>query len=408
MPLKFLASALIAFVGITIALGYFGFSSSVSGIQDALFPPSITATTTLPEVPESEPLPPADPERGGFTLPDLTIPKFPIAPDSPVTTPDPEPTESQPAPTKPVQTPVVPVFPSTPVPPITVVPEPDESEEEYVGDARAFAQGALVNILCTSKTSALKKSISGTGVFIDSRGIILTVAHVGHYFLLENYPETGSSDCVIRTGSPAKTAYDAKLIYVSPAWVRENASALAETRPRGNGEHDFALLAVTSSLTSKKLPTSFTAVPLSSTEPDEGDSVAIGSYGAEFLTGKEIQNALYPIIDDGDIADIFTYGTNEADVISVKGSDAAQSGSSGGGIVNTDGRFIGLITTSSLTGGTAQRTLYGITPAHIRDSFRDDTGSSLDSYLKGSLSSLVTKFEDEVTELAEVVWDAIW
>jgi S1-C subfamily serine protease len=400
--MKLLLSAIIGFVAVTIALGYFGFSTSVSGIRDALLP---AATTTedgaLAPAPEATPLPPADPAQPSFTLPDIIIPKFPIAPDVPVPSIVPTPVKVAPAP-------ITPVYPTTPVPSFTPAPEPDESEEEYVGDAKSFAQGALVNIICSPKTSALKKSISGTGVIIDSRGIILTVAHVGHYFLLENYPEPGSSDCIIRTGSPAKTAYDAKLIYVSPEWVEENAGALASARPRGNGQNDFALLAITTTLTSRKLPASFTAVPLSSGEPEEGDSVAIGSYGAEFLSGAEIQSALYPTIDEGKIADVYTYGSNDVDVISVEGSDAAQSGSSGGGVVNTDGRFIGLITTSSLTGGTAQRTLYAITPDHIRASFRADTGSSLDSYLKGSLSSLVEKFEDDINGLAATVWEAIW
>lgn len=408
MSLKFLASALVGFIGITIALGYFGFSSSVSGIRDTFFPSQATTTQALAEAPEAEPLPPADPTREGFTIPDLVIPKFPLAPDVPIlTTATSTAAPVSPALPKPTA-PVVPVFPVSPLPPVTPIPSEEDDEEEYVGSARAFAQGALVNIICSPKTSALKKSISGTGVIIDSRGIILTVAHVGHYFLLEDYPAQGSSDCIIRTGSPAKTAYDAELIYVSPDWVKENASALSETRPRGNGEHDFAFLAITKTLTSNKLPASFTSVPFASGEPDEADAVAIGSYGAEFLTGKEIQNSLYPIIDDGKIADVYTYGGDDVDVISIQGSDAAQSGSSGGGIVNTDGRFIGLITTSSLSGGTAQRTLYAITPAHLRTSFRADTGKSLETYLRGDLDELIDAFIEEKEELAELVWNAIW
>lgn len=391
MHVKFVVSTIITFVGITLALGYFGLSTSVSGLATNEAP----AEESLPVAPEAAPIPVADPERPSLELPDIVFPKFPIAPDA---EPPAAPKPGAPAP----------AYPSTPAAPSTPVPDPDEPEEEYVGDARAFAQGALVNILCSSTGSALKKSISGSGVIIDSRGIILTVAHVGHYFLLEDYPEEGSADCIIRTGSPAKTAYDAELVYVSPDWVRENAGALGESMPRGNGENDFALLAITKGLGGKKLPASFTSVPLAGSDPEEGDLVGIGSYGAEFLTGREILSALYPIIDDGSVADVYTYGGNRVDVISVRGSTAAQSGSSGGGVVNTDGRFIGLISTSSLGGGTAQRTFYAITPSHIRASFKEDTSRNFDTYIKGSLSSLVDAFEDEKMELAEVVWDAIF
>jgi len=398
MHVKFVVSTIISFVGITLALGYFGVSTSISGIsaRDSVTP-EVTEIDGLPSVPPSAPLSPANPEKNGFELPTIVFPKFPIAPKQTVT-PLPKPTATLPAPS----------YPVTPVAPVTVAPTADEPTEDYVGGARSFAQGALVNILCSPKKGALKKSISGTGVIVDSRGIILTVAHVGHYFLLEDYPEKGSADCIIRTGSPAKNSYDAKLIYVSPAWVTKNASSLAQTAPRGSGENDFAFLAITESITSRSLPSSFTAVPFSSDVPDEGDAVAIGSYGAEFLTGAEIVSSLFPTIDDGTIADVFTYGGNAVDVISVQGSKAAQSGSSGGGVVNTDGRFVGLISTSSLGGGTKQRTFYAITPGHIRQSFKNDTGKTLDSYLKGSLPTLVSNFEDEKEQLAELVWDAIW
>ncbi len=400
MHIKFVVSTIITFVGITLALGYFGLSESLEKLAQETAT-STTETKALPTAPPSEPLPPANPDKPGLSIPDIVFPKFPIAGDKeiviPKTTTVPE-TNSTPTPS----------YPLTPTAPSTPVPDPDEEEDEYVGDARAFAQGALVNILCSSTGSPLKKSISGTGVIIDSRGIILTVAHVGHYFVLEDYPETGNADCIIRTGSPAKNAYDAKLIYVSPDWVKENASALAQSAPRGNGENDFAFLAITESITSRKLPASFTAVPFSSETTEEGDRVGIGSYGAEFLTGKQIVSSLYPIIDDGDVADVYTLGGKTVDVVSVRGSKAAQSGSSGGGVVNTDGRFVGLISTSSLGGNTAQRTFYAITPEHIRTSFRADTGENLDSYLREDFETLIEAFEDTKIELAELVWDAIW
>lgn len=393
MPLKFIVSAAIAFIGITLALGYFGLSTSISGFATA--PKTTTATTTatsttlIEEIPNAEPLPTVDPERPGIELPKIVFPKIPLPKESPLLPPKVTP----PAITE-TPKPITPVIPSS---------ETEESEEKS-----ETPQSAFVNIVCAPDDSELKKSISGSGVIIDSRGIILTVAHVGHYFLLEDYPERGNADCTIRTGSPAKTAYDAKLIYVSPAWVEANAGVLAESSARGNGQNDFAILAITRSLTSAKLPSSFPFISLSSESISAGDDVSIGSYGAEFLTGSQIRSALYPIFDEGEIEHIYTYGQNKADVVSVRGSDAAQSGSSGGGIVNDDGEFIGLISTSSLVGGTAQRTLYAITPNHIRSSFKADTGATLDAYLRQNLATLISNFEDEQEDLAELVWEALF
>ena len=75
-------------------------------------------------------------------------------------------------------------------------PTPSESSDAVNSAARA----ALVNILCTSRGSV--RPISGSGVIIDSRGVILTNAHVAQYVLLAENPAINLS-CVIRTGSPA-------------------------------------------------------------------------------------------------------------------------------------------------------------------------------------------------------------
>src|SRR3989344_252919 len=49
-------------------------------------------------------------------------------------------------------------------------------------------RAAVVNILCITGSGGPLNSISGSGVIIDPRGIILTNAHVAQYFLLKNYP----------------------------------------------------------------------------------------------------------------------------------------------------------------------------------------------------------------------------
>jgi S1-C subfamily serine protease len=258
-----------------------------------------------------------------------------------------------------------------------------------------------VNIVCVSDDPSIP-TISGSGVIIDSRGIILTAAHVAQFFLLQDYLGPDKVECIIRTGSPARRAYVAEPIYVSPSWVNANLTTLTQAAPKGTGENDFALLAITGTATTTPLASSFPAVPLASENPQSGEQVAIGSYGAQYLTSSELNYSLYPILVFGDIQNLFTFSStnNTVDLVSVAGSAASQEGSSGGGIVNGAGELLGIITTSSVGGDISTRSLNAITIGHMRRSYLMDTGNDLDSVLASeSLSALVANFAQESKSL---------
>jgi S1-C subfamily serine protease len=269
-----------------------------------------------------------------------------------------------------------------------------------------LVRGALVNIICIPKSRSLR-SASASGVVIDPRGVVLTVAHMAQYFLLEDEPEQGSVSCVIRTGSPAATAYTASLAYISPDWVRANDTTLIEAAPTGSGENDFALLAITGSATGAALPASFPAIPLAGGTPRKGDAVTVGSYGAEFLTGAQVEHALYPIVVFGSVGSRYTFGTDTVDLLAIDRTAAAQEGSSGGGVVDADDELIGLITTSS-SGDISGRDLHAITPRHIRASFKDDTGEDLDGYLASHTpDEMVADFGSEAAKLGKLLYRAV-
>ncbi len=263
---------------------------------------------------------------------------------------------------------------------------------------------SLVNIVCISSVHSIP-SISGSGVIIDSRGIILTAAHVAQLFLLQDYLGPDKVACIIRTGSPARRSYLAEPIYVSPSWIEQNPSTLTTSSPTGTGENDFALLGITGTATSTPLPNSFPAIPLASDDPQQQDSVAIGSYGAQYLTASELNYSLYPILVFGTIQDRYTYDTNTVDLVSVIGSAASQEGSSGGGLVNAAGQLIGDITTSSVAGTLTTRSLNAITIGHIRRSYTTDTGQDLDSALvQQSVPSLIAGFASESKQLGRALY----
>lgn len=327
-------------------------------------------------------------------------------------------TQSAPVPTTPAPPTATPAGPLTPqTPPATTAPLPIPVltppappvvpvVEEQLSD-EALLKAAVVNVICLQEGGL--KGVSGSGVIVDPRGIVMTVAHVGQNFLLRDYPEEDSGTCYIRTGSPAKNAYAAEPVYVSLSWIEENSDAFLSERPRGTGEHDFAFLAITASVTSTALPSRFPYVPLApaGTDLEEGDRVGTGSYAAEFLTSSQVRSALYPTIKFADIVDIYTFGSRSEDIFSVAAGSAAQEGSSGGAVINEDGRLVGLITTRTVKPDLSLRTLQAITMDHARSSFRADMGENLDSYLKGNLPALVQGFRGKGAGLLDLLTEAL-
>jgi hypothetical protein len=256
-----------------------------------------------------------------------------------------------------------------------------------------------VNIVCYAPAGSKLRSISGSGVFVDAKGVILTNAHIAQYFLLADR----NVSCTVRGGNPAVDEYKAALIYISPLWLRANATVLNQEAPLGTGEYDFALLAVTKSATSGSLPASFPSVSLAHLPPPTGTPVVLASYGAQFLETSQIRSALYPTVVFGSVKDIFTFDVNSIDVLALGGSAAAQEGSSGGGVANAAGELIGTITTSTVQGDTASRSLDAITASYIRAQFAREMGISLDLLLAQSPAVSVSEFATQIPMLEAII-----
>ena len=66
-------------------------------------------------------------------------------------------------------------------------PQPETIQTEEIiqvsfSKINEVTRDAIVNIFCTTKSGGSFKPITGSGVVIDKRGIILTNAHVAQYF----------------------------------------------------------------------------------------------------------------------------------------------------------------------------------------------------------------------------------
>lgn len=261
--------------------------------------------------------------------------------------------------------------------------------------APATALEALVNIYCTYSTDTYTKTTTGTGFFIDTDGVILTNAHVAQFLLLEGL--VGEAQCIIRTGNPATPMYEAQLLYISPAWIREHANLINELTPKGTGERDYALLYVNAALDDKPMPASFDALPFD-TETLKLDivdtEVFATGYPAENLEGNITTAPLIPKQATTTIGELMTFGSNLIDIFTIRGSSIGEHGSSGGPVVDSNGNAIGIISTKGDDSAFGTGSLRALSLAYIDRSIREETGLSLLQNLGGNLPYRAQLFKE--------------
>jgi hypothetical protein len=262
-------------------------------------------------------------------------------------------------------------------------------------DVNASVRQSLVNILCITKVAGSLHPISGSGVMIDSRGVVLTNAHIGQYFLLKDFLTPNFIDCTLRTGSPAKIAYKATLLYISAPWIERHYPDIVVADPTGTGENDFALLLVTGSATAAPLPASFPSLPLelSDAAVNQGQMVTSAGYAAGFLGGLTIEQDLFASSAVSSVREVFTFDSGSPDLFSIGGTIVAQKGSSGGAVADADGNLVGVIVTATEAPTTAERDLRAITLSHIDRSLTKSTGSGIRALLSGNLVPKAAFFE---------------
>lgn len=265
------------------------------------------------------------------------------------------------------------------------------------------ARSSLVNIRCirqaTTTQGVLVSSISGSGVFIDQRGVILTNAHIAYPLALSGTPEFGDARCEVRSGAPARPLGEASLLFLPLAWAQENA-AIATTRESylSTGEYDYALLRLKSAAPGADLTTR-TAAPWLPTIPQKGQEVLVAAYPVEFYSPEIIERALYPVSTIATVAERYAFSSDPsiAAIFSLPGVILAQKGASGGGVFLESGALTGIITTGGISAAsTGDRVLYALSLSSVDLSLRHATGMGLQAVLAGDLDEREEWFREGV------------
>lgn len=259
---------------------------------------------------------------------------------------------------------------------------------------------AIVNIFCTFTTEDHIRTTTGTGFFIDPDGVIMTNAHVAQFLMLEETDSFGEAECIVRSGNPAAAKYEAELLYLPPAWILANATVLTDENPVGTGERDYALLYVSSSIDNSPLPAQFPALNVDTdllATSIKNDEVTAAGYPADNLLRNGPSADLIPLKATTTISELYTFGSNYADVFSIRGSSVGAEGASGGPVLNEKGEVIGIIVTKGDDARDGARSLRAITLSHVERTIEEETGFNLEESIEGNLPFRARVFSEILT-----------
>lgn len=249
-----------------------------------------------------------------------------------------------------------------------------------------IVQQATVNLYCKFKLGKKYFSTSGSGVFIDSRGVILTNAHVAQYFFIPPEKSTVKGTCSVRTGSPAQETYTAEVLYFPYAWAKENIVGTKKNTDKGTGENDAALLYVTGAEKNVILPTAFPALSIDTlTQTKTDTAVTVVGYPIEDLEFDDIRGRLPMSAASSTVTKVSGFTAGHSDLLTIASSAIGRAGVSGGPVLAASNSVIGIVATKSTAKD--DRTVRAISLPYIDRMVTSETGFTLRTLLLGDFGA---------------------
>jgi hypothetical protein len=297
------------------------------------------------------------------------------------------------------QKPVTPVPPAAQVTSSTPTTAPVSEKNNLTVEEKI--KQSVVNIYCSRTVGGRIQKSTGSGVMIDAGGVILTNSHVAEYFLLAQ--NGNNTSCSIRTDSPAKNSYKAKLVYMPQTWVEKNKNNLSMLTVTGTGEHDYALLVITERLRSDAPNIPLTFLNIGDDTLSKKQKINIAGYPAGFSDVKLLDSALYLLVRPSEITNIAGFDRVSSDVVNTSPTILAEHGSSGGAITDESGDLIALIVATTIDSYSGGKNLQAITLDYIKKNIQSTSGNSLEHFINNAREEADNFEKNSVSVLANIL-----
>lgn len=275
---------------------------------------------------------------------------------------------------------------------------PLTDEEKYAqntfGQINIEAVNKLANLLCSIKKGINIFTITGSGVFIDAKGVLMTNAHIAQYFMVQNSSKKEFIDCKVLIGNSTISKFQARVFFIPSVWFETNYKEIDNFNPIGTGENDYALLLVTNSINGDPFPNifSFFETNFNSNDIKKGEKFLFAAYP----TSKNIIsfNDLHFVSAVSAINEIYSFDNLSPDIFWAEGGTLAERGSSGGAVIDKNGKLTGVIVGTTETPLIIDRQFRALSMSYIEKNFKKETGFELDNYLKKDLKNTLKIFEE--------------
>ncbi len=257
---------------------------------------------------------------------------------------------------KPSLTPALSVTPE-PTPLSTPAPELPRLSDQEIYERYSKA---VIQIFCKGE----KETFSASGVIVNSRGLVLTNAHVAGIV-----KRVGESSCQARRDNPASPFGKITVVFQA-----DTAKKITDTEVP---QRDVAFLKIS------EASRDFTFADLSLENAREGETLLTLGYPSEFLASISAElnsNLVFSVLRVDGFTDIDGEKTTAEGYV-FRGGLALQQGSSGTALVNRQGKVVGLIFATTKAKTTDDRQGIGLMVSYINKIMQLETGQDLEEFI---------------------------